>query len=205
MWIWLRSLKQLKFACFDQRPANSGQVQRHLLPPRCFALAALVWPATQASLTLCAVALCPRHCFATAQQPTGTSLENLIRLAWRYGNREIIFPELCAMYHVLHTLPPQKQLPVLSNMSRSSFEHYNKQHIYIYIYIHIYIYIYIYIHIYIYTHPYIPKYTQSRSKLQYSHGVPGSCLKLVQSGGQMLPGLCLFVAMNPTRLWSKCL
>ena len=60
------------------------------------------------------------------------------------------------MYHVLHTLPPQKQLPVLSNMSRSSFEHYNKQHIYTYIYI------------YIYTHPYIPKYTSSQQVAIFS-------------------------------------
>ena len=37
---------------FRPKARKSDQVQMHLLPPRCcFALAALVWPATEASLT----------------------------------------------------------------------------------------------------------------------------------------------------------
>ena len=38
---------------FRPKARKSDQVQMHLLPPRCcFALAALVWPATEASLTI---------------------------------------------------------------------------------------------------------------------------------------------------------
>ena len=65
---------------FRPKARKSDQVQMHLLPPRCcFALAALVWPATEASLTFrTALGTVALGLFATAQQPTGTSLENLL-------------------------------------------------------------------------------------------------------------------------------
>ena len=155
---------------FRPKARKSDQVQMHLLPPRCcFALAALVWPATEASLTI-------RTALGTVdlgllQQPNSQQAHHL-RTCLAVGKQGDHFS--AAMCHVLSA--DKRSCLCLEHVTIKLWTlQQNKTHIYNHIYIYIY-YIWIYL----------------RSKLQYSHGVPWSCLKLVQSVAQMLQGLCLY-------------